>query len=113
MAEPSAAIGFEWVWKLAFVVFSQTKSWFYKIFAALVAVPAALLWAVVFALVTVVYIWIVSPALRLLDLSLAVVKKVSYFYSYLQQKLYTLAADKVLCLKNAGTQISMFFTSNE
>ena len=81
LAEPSAAIGFEWVWKLAFVVFSQTKSWFYKIFAALVAVPAALLWAVVFALVTVVYIWIVSPALRLLDLSLAIVKKVSYFYS--------------------------------
>lgn len=76
LAEPSAAIGFEWVWKLAFVVFSQTKSWFYKIFAALVAVPAALLWAIVFALVTVVYIWIVSPALRLLDLSLAVVKKV-------------------------------------
>jgi len=76
LAEPSAAIGFEWVWKLAFVVFSQTKSWFYKIFAALVAIPAALLWAVVFALVTVVYIWIVSPALRLLDLSLAVVKKV-------------------------------------
>ena len=78
LAEPSAAIGFEWVWKLAFVVFSQTKSWFYKIFAALVAVPAALLWAVVFALVTVVYIWIVSPALRLLDLNLAIIKRVSF-----------------------------------
>ena len=79
LAEPSAAQGFEWVWKLAFVVFSQTKSWFYKLFSAVVAVPAALMWAIVFALVTVVYIWIVSPALRLFDLSLAIVKRVSYY----------------------------------
>jgi len=76
LAEPSAAQGFEWVWKLAFVVFSQTKSWFYKLFAAVVAIPAALMWAVVFALVTVVYIWIVSPALRLFDLSLAIFRRV-------------------------------------
>ena len=26
---------------------------------------------------------------------------------------YTVATDELLCLKNAGTQISMFFTSNE
>ena len=77
LAEPNAAQGFEWVWKLAFVVFSQTKSWFYKLFAAVVAVPAALIWAVVFALVTVVYIWIVSPALRLFDLNLAIFRRVS------------------------------------
>jgi caveolin 1 len=76
LAEPNAAQGFEWVWKLAFVVFSQTKSWFYKLFAAVVAVPAALIWAVVFALVTVVYIWIVSPALRLFDLNLAIFRRV-------------------------------------
>jgi len=76
LAEPSAAQGFEWVWKLAFVVFSQTKSWFYKLFSAIVAIPAALMWAVVFALVTVVYIWIISPALRLFDLSLAIFRRV-------------------------------------
>merc|ERR1712073_258812 len=76
LAEPSAAQGFEWVWKLAFVVFSQNKSWFYKLFSAVVAIPAALMWAIVFALVTVVFIWIVSPALRLFDLSLAIVKRV-------------------------------------
>ena len=83
LAEPNAAQGFEWVWKLAFVVFSQTKSWFYKLFAAVVAVPAALIWAVVFALVTVVYIWIVSPALRLFDLNLAIFRRVSYIPTYL------------------------------
>ena len=26
---------------------------------------------------------------------------------------HTVATDELLCLKNAGTQISMFFTSNE
>ena len=31
----------------------------------------------------------------------------------LMQKIGTVATDELLCLKNAGTQISMFFTSNE
>merc|ERR1711997_1232037 len=76
LAEPSAAQGFDWVWRLAFVVFSQTKLWIYKILSAVVAIPLALIWAMVFALLTVVHVWILSPALRLLDLILAVVKKV-------------------------------------
>jgi len=76
LAEPSAAQGFDWVWRLAFVVFSQTKSWFYKIMAAVVAVPISIMWAVVFAAITVIYIWIISPALRLLDLKLAIVRRV-------------------------------------
>jgi caveolin 1 len=76
LAEPAAAQGFEWVWKVAFVVFSQTKGWFYKLFAALVAIPASLMWAVVFAAVSVLYIWVLSPALRLFDLTLAIVRRV-------------------------------------
>merc|ERR1712045_382498 len=76
LAEPAAAQGFEWVWKLAFVLFSQTKLWIYKILSAVVALTLALIWALVFALLTVVHVWILSPALRLLDLILAVVKKV-------------------------------------
>lgn len=76
LAEPAAAQGFEWAWKLAFVLFSQTKLWIYKILSAVVAIPLALIWALVFALLTVVHVWILSPALRLLDLILAIVKKV-------------------------------------
>merc|ERR1711997_1013654 len=76
LAEPSAAQGFEFAWKLAFVLFSTTKCWIYKLLSAVVAVPLALIWALVFALLTVVHVWILSPALRLLDLILAVVKKV-------------------------------------
>jgi len=76
LAEPRAAQGFDWVWRLAFVVFSQTKLWIYKIFAALVAVPVSILWAVVFAAITVIYVWIIAPALRLVDLSLAIIRKI-------------------------------------
>merc|ERR1711950_63432 len=32
LAEPKAAQGFEWVWRLSFVLFSQTKEWLYKVF---------------------------------------------------------------------------------
>merc|ERR1712036_136774 len=73
LAEPAAAQGFDWAWKLAFVLFSQTKLWIYKILSAVVAVPISIMWAVVFAAITVIYIWIISPALRLLDLKLAIV----------------------------------------
>jgi len=52
------------------------KLWLYRIFAALVAVPAALLWALVFSLITVVYIWILAPALRLFELGCAVARRV-------------------------------------
>jgi len=76
LAEPKAAQGFEWVWRLAFVVFSQIRIWIYKIFAAVVALPCAILWAMVFALITVIHVWILSPANRLFDLILALIRKI-------------------------------------
>ena len=48
LAEPDTAQGFDAVWKLAYVVFSQTKCWLYRILAAVVAIPAAIFWGIVF-----------------------------------------------------------------
>ncbi len=96
LAEPAAAQGFEWVWKVAFVVFSQTKGWFYKLFAALVAIPASLMWAVVFAAVSVLYIWVLSPALRLFDLTLAIVRRVSYISPGLALKIHLINISTLL-----------------
>jgi len=76
LAEPGSTHGLDPVWQISFVIFSQTKLWLYRIFAALVAVPAALLWALVFSLITVVYVWILAPALRLFELGVAVVRRV-------------------------------------
>ena len=77
LAEPGSTHGLDPVWQISFVIFSQTKLWLYRIFAALVAVPAALLWALVFSLITVVYVWILAPALRLFELMVAIARRVS------------------------------------
>lgn len=76
LAEPASSQGFDPIWQISFVLFTQTKLWLYRIFAALIAVPASLIWALVFALITVVYIWILAPALRLFDLGVSVARRV-------------------------------------
>ena len=76
LAEVGSSQGFDPIWQISFVLFTQTKLWLYRIFAALVAVPATLLWALIFALITVVYVWILAPALRLFDLGVAVARRV-------------------------------------
>merc|ERR1711881_202949 len=76
LAEPGSTHGLDPVWQISFVLFSQTKLWLYRIFAALVAIPAALMWALVFSLITVVYVWILAPALRLFELLAAVGRRV-------------------------------------
>lgn len=76
LAEPGSTHGLDPVWQISFVIFSQTKLWLYRIFAALLAVPAALVWALVFSLVTVVYVWILAPALRLFELVVAIMRRV-------------------------------------
>ena len=78
LAEPQSAQGFEPIWRLTFVLFSQTKLWLYRIASALVAVPMALVWALVFALITVVHVWVVAPFLKIFDFKVAVVKRVSW-----------------------------------
>ena len=77
LAEPKSAQGFDFVWRLSFVVFSQAKLWLYRLFAALIAVPASLFWALIFAFVTVVYVWIVSPAMRLFEFVFYLFRRVS------------------------------------
>merc|ERR1739848_620110 len=76
LAEPGSTHGLDPVWQISFVIFSQTKLWLYRIFAALVAVPAALVWALVFSLITIVYVWILAPALRLFELGVAIMRRV-------------------------------------
>merc|ERR1719489_425824 len=42
LAEPLSAQGFEPIWRLTFVLFTQVKLWLSRIASALLAVPAAL-----------------------------------------------------------------------
>merc|ERR1711997_757615 len=50
LAEPAGAHGVDPIWQISFILFSQTKLWLYRIFAALLAVPAAVMWALVLSL---------------------------------------------------------------
>jgi hypothetical protein len=82
IAEPSASQGFDGIWKLSFIIFTHTKLWFYRLFAAVLAIPAALIWGFVFSILSVVYIWILAPVLRLFDLGVAIVRRVSRMINY-------------------------------
>lgn len=75
-AEPTANHGFDGVWKLNYVMFTQTKLWVYKILSALVSLPLCILWALVFSLVTLFYVWLVKPVLALFTVFMAITKKV-------------------------------------
>jgi hypothetical protein len=77
IAEPDTAQGFDAIWKLSFIIFSQTKLWLYRLFAAVVAIPASIFWGFVFAFVTVFYVWCCAPALRLFEFAVYCFRRVS------------------------------------
>merc|ERR1711956_115467 len=64
IAEPKAAHGFDPVWRLSFILFSQTKLWTYRILAALLAAPLSILW-----------VWIIRPVMRIVETVLAIFRR--------------------------------------
>merc|ERR1712147_328905 len=75
LAEPSAAHGFDPIWRLSFVLFSQTKLWTYRILAALLAAPLSILWGLLFSLLSVFYVWIIRPVMRIVETLLAIFRR--------------------------------------
>lgn len=64
IAETDSNQGFEFIWRLTFLIFSHTKDWFYRLISALIALPLALAWAIVFSLINVTVVWITTPAFK-------------------------------------------------
>merc|ERR1719458_718572 len=52
IAEPKAAHGFDPIWRLSFILFSQTKLWTYRVLAALLAAPLSILWGLLFSILS-------------------------------------------------------------
>merc|ERR1711992_61734 len=75
IAEPKAAHGFDPIWRLSFILFSQTKLWTYRILAALLAAPLSILWGLLFSLLSVFYVWIVRPVMRIVETLLAIFRR--------------------------------------
>ena len=77
LAEPASAHGFDPLWRLSFILFSQTKLWLYRILSALLVLPLSVLWAVIFALATIFYVWVLRPVIKIFEVMFAVFKRVS------------------------------------
>merc|ERR1712227_749624 len=75
IAEPKAAHGFDPIWRLSFILFSQTKLWTYRVLAALLAAPLSILWGLLFSLLSVFYVWIIRPVMRIIETLLAIFRR--------------------------------------
>ena len=77
LAEPNSAHGFDPLWRLSFILFSQTKLWLYRLLSAVLVLPLSVLWAVIFALFTILYVWVLRPVIKIVEVVFAVFKRVS------------------------------------
>ena len=59
----------------SFTLILQTKLWSYRLLAALLAIPLSILWGLLFSLLSVLYVWLVRPVMRLLETVLAIFKR--------------------------------------
>merc|ERR1711992_187042 len=76
LAEPNSAHGFDPLWRLSFILFSQTKLWLYRIISAILVLPLSILWAVIFAIATITYVWLLRPVIKIAEVGFAVIKRV-------------------------------------
>jgi len=70
IGEPDPTHGFEFVWRLTYLLFNATRFWFYRILASIIAIPLALLWAIIFAFINLATIWCFTPSFRIYDIIL-------------------------------------------
>jgi len=75
IAEPKAAHGFDPIWRLSFILFSQTKLWTYRLLAAILAAPLSILWGLLFSILSVFYVWIIRPVMRIVETVLAIFRR--------------------------------------
>merc|ERR1712210_233205 len=75
IAEPEAAHGFEVVWAISFTLFTLTKHLVYRILATILAGPLSILWGLIFSILTVLYVWIFRPVMRIVETLLAIFRR--------------------------------------
>jgi len=76
IGEPDPTHGFEFIWRLTFLIFNVTRFWVYRFVAAILAIPFALFWAIIFAFINISTIWCCTPSLRVFDLLLHYVHRI-------------------------------------
>ncbi|XP_037070581.1 caveolin-3-like [Pollicipes pollicipes] len=76
LAEPTSTHGFDPLWRLSALTFRGTHRWLYRLLAAVVALPLSVAWGAAFALISLVSIWAVTPALRIIKLLLSITRQI-------------------------------------
>ncbi|KAM8891432.1 caveolin-2 isoform 1-T1 [Spinachia spinachia] len=64
IAEPASAHSFDKVWVGSHAAFELVKFLLYRVLSALLAVPAAFILGLVFAVLSCIHIWLVMPAIQ-------------------------------------------------
>jgi len=66
LAEPDSAHSWDCAWRLTFRTFTHVRCIVYKILALIAAIPCAIIWGIVFALLMCVNVWVATPLARAL-----------------------------------------------
>lgn len=77
LGEPDATQGFEGAYRLSYGVFQFIRFWVYRILMAVISIPLALVWGVVFALLSVFSVWVLTPAFRIVEVAFYFFHRVS------------------------------------
>jgi hypothetical protein len=76
LAEPDVAHGFDPIWRAAFILFTGSRFWIYRLLSAILALPLALVWGITFSLITFFSVWLATPLLRIMDVFLFYIRRV-------------------------------------
>ncbi|KAH9522865.1 Caveolin-1, variant 3 [Dermatophagoides farinae] len=68
IGEPDATQGFDAAYQLSFGLFQFVRFWLYRILMAIISLPLAFIWALVFALLSLISVWIITPGFRVMDI---------------------------------------------
>jgi len=66
--EPDSVHSLDAIWRTNYAVFQSVRSFFYKVFSLIVAIPLAVVFGILFALVSTLSVFVFVPAGRLLSI---------------------------------------------
>jgi len=76
IGEPDPTHNFEFIYRLTYLIFNFARFWFYRLFAAIIAIPLALIWALLFAIINVKVVYVLTPALRIFNILIHYIQRV-------------------------------------
>ena len=77
LAETDSLHGFEFIWRVTYLIFNNSRNWFYGLITAVLAPFLAIFWALIFAFFSAAMVWILMPLFKLFELTLHYTYKVS------------------------------------